>query len=234
MFLPTFLIGLLQVLKGCNKVTLEPYLLQAEQPQHSQLVFIGKNSLWSVPSPGLTWPWLPVGTDQPFASAAPWNLQGWGEVTQKRERTTSSARESQLLLKISGFELGRGGGGGEESEHMLSANILRAHFLSTAELGAAAAATAGIAKSKNAQYNQDLHCRMAGAEGWQHAQRSFSTGMEAELTCCRTSPLLDEHGWAAWQHRQTCCTQPKQSQLWGAAECWAREPTYRHVNSLHL
>lgn len=42
MFLPTFLIGLLQVLKGCNKVTLEPYLLQAEQPKHSQPFLMGK------------------------------------------------------------------------------------------------------------------------------------------------------------------------------------------------
>lgn len=59
--------------------------------------------------------------------------------------------------------------------------LLRAHFPSTAELGAAAAA-AGIAKSKNALYRQVLHCRVAGAEGWQHAHMSFSRGMETELS----------------------------------------------------
>lgn len=112
--------------------------------------------------------------------------------------------------------------------------LLRAHFLSTAELGAAVAEAAGIAKSKNGLYKQILHHRVAGAEGWQHAHVSFSTVMETELTCFRTSPLLDEHGWAAWQHRQTCCTQPKGSQLWVVVECWARELMYRHVNSLHL
>lgn len=36
MFLPIFLTGLLQVLKDCNKVTLEPYLFQAEKPQLPQ------------------------------------------------------------------------------------------------------------------------------------------------------------------------------------------------------
>lgn len=47
--------------------------------------------------------------------------------------------------------------------------LLTAYFLSTAELGAAAAAsTAGISKSKSALYNQVLHCMVAVAEGWQH------------------------------------------------------------------
>lgn len=84
--------------------------------------------------------------------------------------TTSTARESQLTLKISFVtELNRA----EEEEEGRRVNthsqlvLLRAYFLSTAEL-AAAAATAGISKSKNALYNQVLHCRVAGAEGWQH------------------------------------------------------------------
>ena len=40
--LPVFLTSPLQVLKGCNKVSLEPSVLQAEQPQIPQPVLIGK------------------------------------------------------------------------------------------------------------------------------------------------------------------------------------------------
>ncbi|KAK4821804.1 hypothetical protein QYF61_003833 [Mycteria americana] len=40
--LSSFLVGPLQVLEGCYKVSPEPFLLQAEQPQLSQAVFIGE------------------------------------------------------------------------------------------------------------------------------------------------------------------------------------------------
>lgn len=38
------------------------------------------------------------------------------------------------------------------------------------------------------------------------------------LTWSRTSSLLGEHGWAAWQHGQTCCTQHQWSQLRAVSE----------------
>jgi len=42
MFVPTFLISPLQILRGHHKVSLEPSLLRAEQPQLSELFLIGE------------------------------------------------------------------------------------------------------------------------------------------------------------------------------------------------
>ena len=41
-FTPLLIIGSLQVLKGCNEVTLQPSFLQAEQSQLPQPVFVGE------------------------------------------------------------------------------------------------------------------------------------------------------------------------------------------------
>ena len=47
-FLSSFLAGPLQVLEGCSKVSSEPSLLQAEQPQLSQLFLVRRDvpPLW--------------------------------------------------------------------------------------------------------------------------------------------------------------------------------------------
>jgi len=72
MSLPSFPVGLLQVLEGHCKVPLEPSLLQAEQPQLSQPVLVGL-----VPQPSVRLCGPPLTSSNSSKSFLCWRLQYW-------------------------------------------------------------------------------------------------------------------------------------------------------------
>ena len=71
-FSQSFLVGLLQVLKGCYKVSPQPSLLQAEQPQLSQPFLIGEVLQPSDHLCGLLWT-----HSNSSMSFLCWGLQNW-------------------------------------------------------------------------------------------------------------------------------------------------------------
>jgi len=97
---PIFPIDFLEVLKGCNKVSLEPSLFQAEQPQLSQLFLIGEVLQHSDYFCGLLWT-----RSNSSMSFLCWGLQSWTQDcrwgltrAEQRGRIPSLALLATLLL----------------------------------------------------------------------------------------------------------------------------------------